>query len=53
MVDLCKRPGTDMLFTEKNSVYIFFMPSQHLEISQWNFETLIKDSKETFLHPFS
>ena len=29
------------------------MSSEQLEISQSNFETLIKDSKETFLNSFS
>ena len=53
MVDLYMRPGTDILSTARNSVYIFFMSLEQLEISQSNFEILIKDSKETSLNPFS
>ena len=53
MVDLYMRPGADILSTARNSVYIFFMSLEQLEISQSNFEILIKDSKETFLNPFS
>ena len=46
------RPGTDILSTERNSVYIFFMSSEQLEISHSNFETLIKDLKEISLNSF-
>ena len=47
------KPGTNILSTKRNSGYIFFMSSEQLEISQSNFGTLIKDSKEIFLNPFS
>ena len=53
MVDLYTRPGADMLSTDRYSVYIFFMSSEKFGLSQSNFETLIKDSKQTFSHPFS
>ena len=46
------RPGADILSTERNSVYIFFMSSEQLEISHSNFETLIKDLKEISLNSF-
>ena len=46
-------PGADILSTDKNSVWRLFMSSQQFGISQPSFETLIKISKELFLHPFS
>ena len=48
MPDLYMRPGTDIVSTDRNSVYIFFMSSEKLGISQSNLETLIKDSKDIF-----
>ena len=50
--DLYMRPGADILSAERNSVYIFFMSSEQLEISDSNFETLIKGLKEISLNSF-
>ena len=44
MVDLYMRPGTDILSTDRNSVYIFFMTSESLEFLR---------SKIQNLHSFS
>ena len=50
MPDLYMTPGTAILSIDRNSVYIFFMSSEKLGISQSNFETLIKVQK-AFLQP--
>ena len=52
MFNLYMRPGPDILSTERNSIFIFFLSSEQLETSQSNFETLIKDSKEPSLNSF-
>ena len=52
MVNLYTRPGTDILSTDRYSVYIFFMSSEKLGISQSNFETLIKVQKKHFYSLF-